>query len=77
MAFENMMSVLVGALLQPVVGWLLDYQWTGALNADGVRLYPAEAYQNAMLLMPVFLLVACLLSFTIRETFKGRQAPGH
>jgi sugar phosphate permease len=74
MAFANMMSVLVGALLQPVVGWLLDYQWAGALNAEGVRLYPAEAYQNAMLLMPIFLLLACVISFTITETFKQEDA---
>ena len=69
MAFANMMSVLVGAVLQPVVGALLDWGWRGALSADGVRLYPAEAYQNAMLSMPCMLACAFILAFFIHETF--------
>ncbi|MEC8064362.1 MAG: MFS transporter [Pseudomonadota bacterium] len=70
MAFANMMSVLVGAVFQPVVGWLLDAYWAGDLSADGIRLYSAEAYQQAMILMPVLLVLSIILSFMIKETYK-------
>ena len=78
MAFANMMSVLVGAVFQPVVGWLLDCNWAGDLNAEGIRVYSADAYQHAMVLMPWLLVAAIGVSFLIKETYQKNSAKtGH
>lgn len=40
----NSAGFLCAALLQPLLGWLLDAMWTGTL-LDGARIYPMAAYQ--------------------------------
>lgn len=42
----NMGVMLGGMFMQPLVGWLLDRQWSGAL-AGGVRVYDLAAFQWA------------------------------
>jgi predicted MFS family arabinose efflux permease len=44
----NTLMTLAGAGLQPLIGWILDLRWQGAMAA-GVRLYPAAAYGDAVL----------------------------
>lgn len=62
------MGVMIGPmLLQPAVGWMLDYYWTGEMN-QGVRLYGLEAYENGFTLMIGWLVVALVLMFFTRET---------
>lgn len=63
----NTFVVGSGALLQPLIGWLLDLRWDGAL-ADGARVYAPEAFRWALAVLPAasgFGLVSALLS---RET---------
>lgn len=64
------MGVMVGGMtMQPIVGFVLDRHWTGAMTAGGARLYDLAAYQNAFSLLfawGAFALV--LLAFT-RETY--------
>ncbi len=48
LALVNAWVVASGAVLQPLVGGLLDLAWDGRL-ADGVRVYSAEAYRWAFL----------------------------
>jgi len=64
----NMAAVMGGAVFQPVVGLLLDLQWTGTL-AGGARVYTLPAYENAMLVMPALYLAALLFALAIRETW--------
>ena len=68
----NMGVMLGGMFMQPLVGWVLDRHWTGALSG-GVRVYDYAAYRSAFALMLVWgALALVLLAFT-RETY-CRQA---
>jgi len=66
-AFTNMMSVLVAAALQPLIGWLLVLHWQG-LSVDGHPYYSAADYQNALAMLPVSLIFAIVIAVFIRET---------
>ena len=44
----NSMTVASGAILQPLVGFLLDMIWDGDIKA-GVRIYDVEDYRLAFL----------------------------
>lgn len=66
-AFTNMTSIFVGALLQPLVGRLVDM-------VSGTRAYNVESllltdFQAGLKLLPLCSLVALILSFTIKETY--------
>lgn len=56
-----------GAILQPVLGWLLDRGWDGTLVA-GARVYPIAAYETAFLVLPVTCAFGVLLTLFLRET---------
>ncbi len=56
MGYTNMMCIIIGApLLTPMVGWILTQQ--------------PDQYQLALILFPVSLLLALLLTFFVRETY--------
>jgi hypothetical protein len=61
--------------MQPVIGWMLDRNWNGALEA-GVRVYDAdaEAYRAGFALMLVWLAASIIVLAFARETH-ARQAP--
>ncbi len=64
----NMFVVGSGAAMQPLIGWLLDVQWSGEL-IDGARVYGAETYLRAFLVLlaaNVMALVCCLM---LKETY--------
>lgn len=66
---NNMLILLGGALLQPLVGVLLSFGWTGSITPSGVQIYPVEDYQYSLLVMPVSYLFALLIGwFSIQET---------
>jgi hypothetical protein len=57
-----------GAVLQPLLGWLLDLAWDGTM-ADGARVYTAAAYESAFLVLPVIGLFGLLIALIVRETY--------
>jgi len=66
-AFTNMASILVGAILQPVVGKLVDHM-------AGVRAYNVEHillsdFQFGLKLLPACSLIALVLAFMVKETY--------
>jgi MFS family permease len=66
-AFTNMTSIFVGALLQPLVGRMVDM-------VSGPRAYNVESlllsdFQAGLKLLPLCSLVALFLAFTIKETY--------
>ena len=67
MGFINMMLVTVGAVFQPLIGWLLDLNWDGRMEA-GARIYSVEAYQMAFLTLLASGSAAVLALAVIRET---------
>ena len=68
LGFVNMVSVLGGAVFQPVIGWLLDLRWDGAL-VGGARVYALENYRVALLVLHGMFLTAIVLALRVRETW--------
>ncbi len=65
-ALTNMASILIGSMLQPVLGWLLDLRWTGQW-VHGVHFYSAADFRQAMAILPGCLALACVVVFFIRR----------
>jgi predicted MFS family arabinose efflux permease len=63
----NMGGFLMGALLQPAVGWVMDQRWSGAM-ANGVRLYVPEDYRWGLLLIAGAAWLGATAAWFIRET---------
>ena len=63
----NMGGFLMGALLQPAVGWIMDQRWSGAM-ANGVRLYVPEDYRWGLVLIAVAAWLGTIAAWFIRET---------
>ncbi len=67
-AFANMASVIVGgSLLQPIIGRLLDSQWTGELDALGDRVYTLTAMHQSFWVLPLCFCLAFVLAFFVPE----------
>ena len=63
----NMGNMLGGMLMPPLVGWVLDRSWSGALS-EGVRIYDFAAYRAGFSPMLAWLALALLLLAFTRET---------
>lgn len=66
-AFTNMISIFVGASLQPLVGRLVDM-------VSGARAYNVETlllsdFQAGLKILPICSFIALILAFTIKETY--------
>jgi len=55
-------------ILQPAIGWVLDYRWNGVLE-NGIPTYDIHAYQLAFSLMIALSLVGALIIAFADETF--------
>ena len=62
----NTFVVGSGAILQPLVGVLLDYRWTGEMF-DGIRVFNLLDFQVSMLILPFVCLISFASAFYIRE----------
>lgn len=67
LAITNMFSVLIGAILMPLVGWLITYHADSQI-IDGVIHYSVQDYRKATFILPICALLAFLVSFTVKET---------
>ena len=63
----NMCIVGSGAVMQPLIGWLLDLNWDNSL-VDGARIYSSDAYVTALSSLILVNSAALLASFVLRET---------
>lgn len=70
----NGMTVASGAVLQPLIGWLLDRAWTGGLQ-DGVRQYTIENFHAAFVSLFLWTLAGFLITLTLRESRCGMLTP--
>ena len=67
LGFMNMMNMIGIALIQPFIGYLLDKCWQGQL-ANNIRIYPIEAYDMALSLLPLAIFISFILLWRVRET---------
>jgi len=63
----NGMTVASGAVLQPLVGLILDFVWDGSMT-DGSRMYQPEDYRLSFLLILAWAVAGFLMTLTLRET---------
>ncbi|MCP4492075.1 MAG: MFS transporter [Gammaproteobacteria bacterium] len=68
----NMCLVGSGAVMQPLIGWLLDLKWDGTL-IDGARIYSTDAYIYAFSSLLLANAMALVVSFFLRETYCRQQ----
>ena len=57
-----------GALLQPLIGALLDVAWNGQMQ-DGVPWYDARMYVQALLILPAITFTGFIASFFLKESY--------
>lgn len=69
----NMANQIGPMLLQPIIGWMLDFYWLGQVK-NGTRVYPLNAFRSAFVLMVVWSLLSVLLLAFSRETYCRQQA---
>lgn len=67
-ALTNMIVMVGGNVFQPLIGKLLDLEWSGMI-LDGARVYSNYAYELAFMVLPISIFVAIILMFFIRETY--------
>lgn len=67
MAYTNSIVMLGGVIFQPLMGFVLDMGWNGNLDNLGSRLYTVEAYQHAILAVPVCMLLSWGLLKIMRQ----------
>ena len=71
--FTNMAVVASGALLQPLIGGLLDLHWKG-LSFQGIPIYSVTDYHIALIVVPACYLIAAIIGqFFIVETHCQHQ----
>jgi MFS family permease len=63
----NIAPILLAAAFQPLIGWLLDLRWGGAV-LEGARVYSLEAYRFAFLSLVCCGIIGVAVSCLIRET---------
>jgi hypothetical protein len=64
----NMAGFLAGAVLQPLVGWVMDQSWQGGLTSSGARLFSPEDFHAGLLLLGAVAAFGTISSWWIRET---------
>jgi predicted MFS family arabinose efflux permease len=67
LGFVNTVVMASGAFFQPLIGWILDVNWDGVINA-GNRVYSEETYQTAFISLMVSGVVAIMAALLLRET---------
>lgn len=70
----NMGVMIGGMLMQPAIGFVLDWNWSGVM-AGGARYYDAGAFQRGFSLVFAWGAVALVLLLLARETY-CRQSAG-
>lgn len=71
--FANTLVMLSALICQPLIGKILDYQWTGLVSEGGVRIYEKIAYQTASLSIPLGLVLCLILLMFVKETYPGKK----
>lgn len=67
--FINTLNNASGALAQPIIGKFLDKQWDGSVLPNGDPFYSLGMYNQALICLPVCILIALIILPLIKETF--------
>ncbi|MCE5317134.1 MAG: MFS transporter, partial [Parachlamydia sp.] len=73
-ALTNMFVMLPGAILQPLVGYMLDLTWDGTV-VDAINHYSNSSFQYALLVLPATYLLAGGLSLFLKKSYATEEKP--
>lgn len=73
-AATNMLTMMGGALFQPLVGKLLDWHASGAIGANGLPIYTTQDYLFALTIIPIGVSIGGILCLFLKETYCQSQA---
>ncbi len=71
-SFTNMIVMILGLVLQPLIGGFLEMVWSGGME-NGVPLYTISDYRFALLSIPLCLTLSLFLTPLIPETFPREE----
>ena len=63
----NTLNMLGGAFLQNIIGFGLDWQWSGLMNDQHIRLYTTQEFVFSLSVLLVVIALCVLLSFALRK----------
>lgn len=69
-ALVNFIVMLAGSVFQPVVGILLKHLYGGAHGIHHMEVYTADAYRHVLLILPLAMIIAAVLSYLLKETYR-------
>lgn len=61
-----------GFIFQPLFGWMMQLQWDHQM-VNGVPVYSANDFNNAMWIIPIAFVIGLVISFFIKETYCRSQ----
>lgn len=70
----NTLNMLGGAILQRVIGYLLDYYWSGAVDEAGLRVYSTANFIEAMTCLLVIIGICAFASLRLFKKIKIDQS---
>jgi MFS family permease len=73
-AATNMLTMMGGALFQPLVGRLLDWHASGVIGANGLPVYTTADYIFALSIIPAGVITGGVLCLFLKETYCQSQA---
>lgn len=68
MGVVNLLVMLSGIVLQPIVPWVLHLAWHGTRHL-GVPVYTTQDYRLALVVIPVAMLLAAVMGFFLKESY--------
>jgi sugar phosphate permease len=77
LGFTNTMNMLGGAVLQQLIGTVIDYFWDGKLTETGLRYYSVQNYTTALSFLMGVIVFCLVLSLTLRPSKKNMAHENH
>ncbi len=71
---DSVTIMVSGAIFQPFFGWIMELHWNQAMTAEGVPLYSAHDFLNAMLIMPIAFVLSIFIGWMITESYCQSKA---
>lgn len=69
----NTLNMLGGALLQQAIGYILDVQWRGGLDENGIRIYQTGEFVLALSLLLVVIGACCFISLKLKSRASSQR----
>jgi MFS family permease len=58
----NTLNMLGGAILQQLVGYRLDQEWSGEIDNTGIRIYSTEQFTSAFTILEIVIVICFIIS---------------